>query len=235
MGAGPASAASAAVTPTAAPAPAFVQQVAAHGQTRASITVTPAGALGAGNRLVVEVADWSSGGATTAAVTDSAGDTFTEVLHVTASDKAELSVWTAPVTAGAGGRPVITARPSSTADIGIAALEYAGLSPAAGTGAVDQLAHATGTTTSAQPVSSGLTPATTAAGELAIGFYADSGFGDTVTADPGYATRASVGPDADIELLAEDAAVGLGATPAASAGTGASTVWLMATVVFKHA
>ena len=36
-----------------------------------------------------------------------------------------------------------------------------------------------------------------------------------------------------MELLAEDQVVGAGATPAASVGTGARTVWEMATVVFK--
>jgi hypothetical protein len=37
-----------------------------------------------------------------------------------------------------------------------------------------------------------------------------------------------------MELLAEDQPAGLGAAPAATAGTGASTVWLMATLVLKH-
>ena len=36
-----------------------------------------------------------------------------------------------------------------------------------------------------------------------------------------------------MELLAEDQVVGAGATPSASAGTGAKTIWEMATVVFK--
>ncbi len=70
--------------------------------------------------------------------------------------------------------------------MGIAVLEYSGLSTAAGAAAVDQMASATGTTTTARAVSSGSTPATTAPNELSVGFYADSGFGDTLTADPGY-------------------------------------------------
>jgi hypothetical protein len=76
---------------------------------------------------------------------------------------------------------------------------------------------------------------TTAGPELAIGFYADSGFGDSLAADPGYTARANVSPNGNMELLVEDRAVTQGATPAASATTGANTVWLMATLVFKHA
>lgn len=186
-----------------------------------------------GNRLVVEVADWSSGKATVSSVTDSAGDTFTEVASTTASDGTNLTVWTAPITASGGTKPTIMAKPSAKADMGIAALEYSGLSTAIGTAAVDQMATATGTTTTARSVDSGLTPATTAPNELAIGFYADSGFGDTLSGGPGYTTRVNVSPAGDIEFLVEDEIVGQGATPSASVSTGASTVWEMATVVFK--
>ena len=70
--------------------------------------------------------------------------------------------------------------------------------------------------------------------ELAIGFYADSGFGDTLTAGSGYTQRVNVSNAPDMELLAEDQYLpASGATPNASAGTGASTIWLMATVVLK--
>ncbi len=43
----------------------------------------------------------------------------------------------------------------------------------------------------------------------------------------------NVSPASDAELLVEDQLVAAGATPNASAGTGASTVWLMDTVVLK--
>jgi Domain of unknown function (DUF1929)/Fibronectin type III domain len=233
VGVGPASQASGAVTPTATAAPAFVQQVSAHGSAKASIAVTTAANVTAGNRLVVEVADWSGSKATTSSVTDSAGDTFTEVATETGSDGAQLSVWTAPVSQSGGTKPTITAKPSANADLGIAVLEYSGLSTAAGTGAVDQLASATGTTSSARAVSSGATPATTAPNELSVGFYADSGFGDTLGADPGYTGRVNVSPTGDIELFAEDSVVGQGAAPAPSVTTGAATIWEAATVVFK--
>jgi hypothetical protein len=235
VGTGPASAPSQPVTPTAAAAPAFVQEVSSHRPGQTSISVTMPANVTTGNRLVVEVADWSPGHATTSSVTDSAGDTFTEVTTSTGSDGTQLSVWTAPVTQSGGTKPVILAKPTASADMGIAVLEYSGLSTAAGTGAVDQMASATGTTTSARAVSSGSTPATTASNELSIGFYSDSGFGDALAADPGYTGRVNVSPAGDIELFVEDTIVGQGATPAPSVSTGTATVWEMATVVFKAA
>ncbi len=233
VGAGPASAHSSPVTPVAATAPAFVQQASAHGASLASLSATMPNAVRAGNRLVVEAADWSSGDATISSVTDSAGDTFTELTTATGPDGTQLSVWTAPITASGGTKPTIVVKPSAKADLGLAVLEYSGLSTASGAAGADQMATATGTTATARAVSSGATPATTAANELSVGFYADSGFGDTLTPDPGYAGRVSVAPEGDIELLVEDAVVGQGATPAPSVTTGAGTIWEMATVVFK--
>jgi hypothetical protein len=233
IGTGPPSSPSQPVTPSAAVAPAFVQQVSAHGSSKASLSVTMPANVTTGNRLVVEVADWSPGHATTSSVTDSAGDTFTELTSATASDGTQLSVWTAPVTQSGGTKPTIMAKPSANADMGIAVVEYSGLSTAASAGAVDQMAEATGTTSTARAVSSGSTPATTAANELSVGFYADSGFDNTLTGGPGYTSRVNVSPTGDIELFVEDTVVGQGATPAPSVTTGAATIWEMATVVFK--
>jgi hypothetical protein len=235
IGSGPASNASNAVTPSASGPPTFVQQVSAHG-TGTTMAVTPTANISTGNRIVVLVGVWSSASATAKTVTDAAGNTYTEVLHFTGSDNTEESVWTAPVTAGGGTKPKITVTPSAKADVGVAALEYSGLSTAAGSAALDQSAHNTATTSSAATVSSGATPATTASGELAMGLYADSGFNDTLTAGSGFTSRVNVGKVGDMELLAEDQVTGsAGATPNASAGTGASTIWLLSTVVFKHA
>ena len=77
------------------------------------------------------------------------------------------------------------------------------------------------------------TSATTAANELSIGFYSDSGFDDTLTAGAGYTSRTNVSPTGDIELFVEDTIVSQGATAAASVSTGSATIWEMATVVFK--
>jgi hypothetical protein len=213
--------------------PSFVQQVSARGHA-GSLAVTPGSVVTAGDRMVVQVGVWSTSGATASGVTDSAGNTYTELAHFQASDNTELSVWSAPITAGAGTKPTITVKATATADIGMAALEYSGLSAAGGTSVLDASATKSGTTSSAATVSSGATPATTAGGELAIGFYADSGFGDTLSAGTGWTGRVNVSPAPDMELLAEDQPVGLGATAAATASTGARTTWLMATLILKH-
>ena len=84
-------------------------------------------------------------------------------------------------------------------------------------------------------MSLGSTAATTLANELAIGFYSDSGFNDTLSAGAGYTARTNVSPTGDMELLAEDTIVGQGANPAASVNTGKTTIWLMTTLVLKTA
>src|SRR5262249_8703449 len=111
----------------AAAAPSFVQKVTARGH-RPSLGGTTGPTVTVGDRLVVEVGIWNSSKATAASVTDSAGNTYTELTHFQAADGTEMSVWTAPVSAGGGTKPTITAKPTSAADVGVAALEYAGLS-----------------------------------------------------------------------------------------------------------
>jgi hypothetical protein len=235
VGTGPASAPSNAVTPSAAAPPAFVQQASGHATRVTSLAETPPANVKTGNRLVVLVDVWNSGGPTARTVTDSAGNTYVEVLHFVAPDKTEMSVWTAPITVGGGTRPVVTATPTASADMAVTVLEYSGLSTVAGIAAVDQMAHATGSTVAAGVVNSGATAPVGGANELALGFYADSGFNKTLTAGAGFASRANVSPFGDAETLSEDQVVGAGATPNAGVGTGASTEWLMATVVFNHA
>jgi len=212
-------------------APAFVQQVSAHGSSKSSISVVPGSNVTVGDRLVVEVGLWKSTGATTASVSDSTADPFVEVTHFLASDGTEMSVWTAPIRTGAT-KPTITAKPTAAGDMAIVALEYSGLSTVQDITAVDQVSHATGATTSATTVSSTATAPTTAANELAVGFYADSGFDDTLAGGAGFTARANESPTGDVEMLAEDQPESLGATPDASVATGANTIWLMATVVF---
>ena len=177
---------------------------------------------------------WSASKATAKSVSDAAGNTYTEVLHFAASENTEESVWTAPITSGAGTRPAITITATAGADIGVAALEYAGLSTAPGAGVIDQTAQKTSKTSGAGTVSSGPTAASTAGNELAIGFYVDSGFGDALTTGSGFTSRVNVSKTSDMEFLVEDQLVGQGATPNAAAGTGARTTWLMSTVLFKH-
>ncbi|MBV9923318.1 MAG: DUF1929 domain-containing protein [Pseudonocardia sp.] len=230
------SAPSNAVTPSAAPPPAYVQGTSAHSGSTSALTLTPSSAITIGNRLIVGVGIWSSGNATAKSVTDSAGNTYVELVHYTASDGTEESVWTAPITHGGATKPTITVTPTAKADVGAVALEYSGLSSVADATVVDQMSHATGTTKAAGSVASGATPATTVNNELALGLYVDSGFGDTLAAGSGFAARVNVSSTSDMELLAEDQAQATaGASPNASVSTGANTIWLMSTLVLKGA
>ncbi|WP_344092768.1 N,N-dimethylformamidase beta subunit family domain-containing protein [Microbacterium deminutum] len=221
------------VVPATAPPIAFIQQITSHG-VGATRTVTPVSAVTAGDRMIVEVGIWAASHPTISSVTDSAGNTYTSVARFTSSDGTEETVWTAPVTAGGGTKPTITATATASGDVGIAAVEYAGLSNTAGGGAVDVATTATGTTSAATTVFSGATSATTTAG-LALGFYADSGFGTSPTPASGFTKRASITGASDMDLLIEDQSVGAGATPNAGAATGANTIWLVSTVVFTAA
>ena len=211
--------------------PTFVQQASAYGSSKSSIAVVPSANVTAGDRLVVEVGVWKASGATTSSVSDSSGDPFVEVMHFIASDGTEMSVWTGPIRVGAT-KPTITAKPSAAGDMAIIALEYSGLSTVADITAVDQLSHATGTTTSAATVSSTATAPTTAANELAVGFYADSGFGDTLGGGSGYTVRAERVPDRRRRDAGGGPARGAGGNAGRQRPDGCHTVWLMATVVF---
>ena len=213
--------------------PVFVQQVAGQ-SSGTSLGVTTTSNIIAGNRLIVVAFVWSSSGATAASLTDSAGNSYVELEYFRASDGTEMSVWTAPITAGGGTRPTITVKPTSSADLGLAVSEYSGLSSVGDASVVDQSAHASGTTTGAASVASGATAATGAANELAVGMYVDSGFGDALTAGTGYVQRSSISNAPDMELLTEDQVLpSASAAPNATVSTGANTVWLMSTVVFK--
>jgi hypothetical protein len=231
VGTGPASAASNAAVPSAAPR--FVQRVSGRSTSGATLQLTPASPIASGNRIVVTAGVWSSAGATISAVTDAAGNTYTKITSLKASENTEMSVWTAPITAGDGTQPAISVTATGSADIGAAALEYGGLSSAAGAAAVDTFKTATGTSAATGFVTSGPTAALTGDNELALGFYVDSGFGRTLGADPSYTERVNVSPTPDMEFLDEDALPLRGDTPAARVSTGANTPWLMATVVFK--
>ena len=86
-----------------------------------------------------------SSGATAKSVTDSAGNRYMELLHFKASDNTEMSVWSAPDHRPAAvPSPTITVTPTSEADVGMAALEYSGLSTVADATVVDQMEHGIG-------------------------------------------------------------------------------------------
>ena len=156
---------------------------------------------------------WSKESATAASVTDSAGNSYIELLHFTASDKTEMSIWTAPITPAAGPSPTITVKPSVKADVGAVALEYAGVAVVQGASVLDRSASNTGTTDGRDGFLRSHRSRRPPPNELAIGFYLDSGFGDKLAGGTGYTTRANVSPEGDIELLAQDAVVAAGLDP----------------------
>lgn len=141
LGSGPASAPSNAVTPAPRTAPVFVQSKSANSLNVTSLTVTPASPIVAENRLLVETGAWNSTGSTVSSVTDSAGNNYVELGHWKASEKTEMTIWSAPVTAGGGTQPTITVTPAAKADVGAAVLEYSGVSSVAGATLVDQIAR----------------------------------------------------------------------------------------------
>lgn len=145
-----------------------------------------------------------------------------------------MSVWSAPVTAGS--QPTITVTPSARADVGAVALEYSGLSSAPGAESVAQIVGAGGNTLKKSIVGSGATAPVSAGNELALGFYADSGYGDYVAAGTGFTARANISATSTMmEQLVEDRVLPADATPQATVHTGAKTPWTMATIVFKAA
>ena len=233
-GTGPASAKSNTITPAASARPSFVQRASAYSDTTARLRLR-LGAVTHGDRIVLQTSTWGDG-ASAGSITDSAGDKFTQLFSGRSADGTEMSVWTAAVTARTGARPTINVTPSWKADIGAVALEYAGLSTAPGVSSVDQIVGRGGVTKSRGLVSSGATGVTTSGNELAVGLYADSGFGDTVTAGQGFTSRFGVARTRTMmEQLVEDRVIGAGQRPAASVHTGAQTPWLMATIVFRGA
>jgi hypothetical protein len=247
VGTGPASQPSNAVTPsgsTSAPRlvqATSVQQASVPGGS--SFTVTPAATVTAGDRLIVVVATDNPNLIMTSSVTDDADDTYTQIVNLLDADFATgQTVWTAPVTSG-GTRPTITVTmsacssgcPGSTS-AAVTVLEYAGLSTATGASAVDQQMTAGGGSSSAGTVESGATAASTAPGELAVGFFTDSaGSNAPVSAGTGWTARVDNTPTPALAIAVEDQTVPQGATPDATFTTSAGATWLASVVIFKTA
>jgi Domain of unknown function (DUF4082)/Domain of unknown function (DUF1929)/Fibronectin type III domain/Glyoxal oxidase N-terminus len=217
------------------PVPQLVQKASAYADTTSAVPLRlpfrPAG----GDRVVVQASVWG-GNARAAQVTDSAGNHFTELVHAFAPDGTEMSVWTAPVKPGQRSKDTVTVAPTRQADVGAVALEYSGLSAAPGSAAVDRIAVASGATATHAAVSSGAVGPTSAEHELALGLYADSGFGNRLQSAAGWRQRFNLSPSTKMmEQVVQDRIVPASSEPNASVVTGAKTPWLMATVAFLPA
>jgi uncharacterized protein YaaQ len=234
-GTGAASAASAGVKPLAL----FVQGVANRntGSTNTA-TATPTGNLTAGNRLIVMVGVKNTSTTTALSVTDAAANTYTKVTSFRSPDNnTEMSIWTAPITAGGGTKPVVTATSNATATMAITVTEYAGLSAAAGTGSVDVSKTASGSAGNPGTAQSGATTGTTGVGEVAMGFYLDGGPSHSITAPSGYTSRLTGASNTAMEYAIADQTIWASGTTANAPFTisgSTSMPWLAATVVFKR-
>ena len=207
------------------------------GSGASSVSVGLPNPVAANNRVVVGVrVDSNPNGAVVQAVTDSAGNVYTK--HVTATNnrpsgfQAEVTIWSAVVTAGAGTRLTITATSTGSADISIGAAEYSGLSTVGGAGAVDQVAVGGAVATSGP--ASGSTPATTNSNELAVGYYGDGGSGVLITAGSGWSQRFNNSANSQGTIALEDQALATsGATPNSQWSNASPNSWAVAEVVFK--
>ena len=231
------SAASNAVTPAAGPTIAFVQGSSAH---NASVSPTtglattfsnPAGVI---DRVVVEVVVSGGQNPAVSSVGDSGGDVFTELATQTAG-RVQESIWTAMLTNSGGTKPTITVKPAGSANVGVVALEYSGLTTALGAGVLDQFAlNSGGGGLFGATASSGATARTCCNTELAVGFYADSGSGASLSAGQGWTSRANDAQANDVEYLAEDKVLANPSNPNATVNQGGFFVpWMMAEVVLK--
>ena len=222
-------AASAATTPT------FVQQASAR-RTAATATVTPTANVTAGNRLVVEVGVWN------ASARDRLGRHRQRRQHVHEShlvrrrrrhrdehlDRADHERRRHQARHHGPGHLVGRHRRRR------ARVRRALVGRRARLGRHPEPRRAARPRARPRPSASGATPATTAPGELALGFYNDSGFGTALVGGTGYTVRTNVSPNNTMDMLVEEQLLpAAGATPNATARTGTNTHWLMATVVFQ--
>jgi hypothetical protein len=211
-----------------------VQQAATESGAVTSLSVTFGAVTSRSDLLIVELGVWGRPSARASALTDNAGDAFTQLVAFVASDDTQLSVWSAVVVNG-GTKPIITSTTTGRADIGLVALEYNGTSTAPGAAAVDQQATSSGTTAGGQLLRSAPTGALTANNELVIGFYVDSGFNTTPIADPPFIGRTELAGSSIMDMLVEDHLENSGTTPAAGVTVDASATWLLVTIAFRSA
>jgi len=129
----------------------------------------------AGNRIIVAIAAWNATATTVTSVTDSAGNQYAKDKDAVESDNTHISIWSAPVTAGGGTKPTVTAHASaSTNEWAMWVHEYSGL--LGGTAGYLDGTNSHVVSASTSPFTSGAsTPAPGASNEIAFGFYGDGG------------------------------------------------------------
>lgn len=149
-----------------------------------SNTLTLPNNLTSGNRLIAILVSQAVGASAAYSISDTAGNTWTEdVTHLWATSIVRISIFSTPITFGAGTKPTITVS-SSTNVYGISACvtEFSGVTAVAGSSALDGSAGNDVGSGTATTCPTGTTGATTAANELVICGYGDYGWNATMTA-----------------------------------------------------
>jgi hypothetical protein len=179
----------------------FRQASSAVGQNVPSISTMLPNTPACGDTLIAERQE-AEGTATTTGVTDgNLSFALRDTVTGPSPDNAEVAFWTLLVPCGVTPGGTITATPSNNPDMGIAVMEYGELSGAiAGFNRIS--GYTSGHTTT---VMSGV-GAADFAGDLVLGFEADSGWQVKLAADTsgGYTARVTVENNPVAEFLVED-------------------------------
>jgi hypothetical protein len=173
------------------PDPAYIQT--AQGSSSASqssfgVTFSTAN-ITTGNRIIVGISMFGSGGAVISSVTDSAGNTYAKDSPACVlADGSDISIWSAPITLGGGTKPTVTVHASLTSFVwGVQVHEYA-VSNA--TSAYLDGTAVNNASAVASPATSGASsPAPHATGELAFGFFGDTNAQASITPSAGWTLR----------------------------------------------
>jgi hypothetical protein len=182
--------------------PSLVRASSAFAQGVPSISTRLSKKPACGDVLIAEVQE-AEGTATTTSVTDgNLSFTRAKIFLGPPPDNTEVTIWTLKVPCGVTPTPgrTVTATPSNNSDMGIAVLEYTGL-----TGGIDDSGGVSGYTFTV-PTTTVNSEATASAGDLVVGFEADSGWQVNLGADTsgGYTERVNVQNNQVAEFLVED-------------------------------
>lgn len=179
--------------------------------------------IAAGNRIIVCVSVWNGTATTVTSVTDTPGNIYLkDSATLVLSDGTDISIWSAPITVGAGTKPTVTAHASaSSAEWSMYVHEYA-VSNAL-TNYTDGIAS-TAYTSNPSPVLSGASsPAPQSSGELALGYYGDGGDAfSSITPSAGWTQRGTT-------ILSGASTEGCVAEQFTSAGVGSNASFVMST------
>lgn len=195
------------------------------------------GNLASSSNLLVVGVSASGASLPTLSVTDSASNTYTELLTSTETgDNQRASVFTAPITAGVGTAPTVTVHGSVSASYKFAIFEVSGIQ-----NAIDKSATNNATTSPTNAVS-GQTAATTAASEWAVAVYGDSGIdtslaigGTSETPSSGWTDDGTTGNNASQNGSIQHVDSGASGTQIQAAWTSSGSPYAALVAVFKLA